>query len=135
VPAPPLSNTNQPAGTVEILPNYKSKRIELSAEVKTPSVLLMTDRYNPQWQAEVDGKPAQLLRCDFILRGIYLEPGKHDIVLRFVLPQTTLYISLAAIGLGLALCGWLAVTKDEEKTTESVPATSSRVKKAGAESK
>lgn len=111
VPTPSPTNIGKDAGTVEILPNYRSKRIELVADVKTPSVLLMTERYNPHWQVEVDGKPASLLRCNFITRGIYLEPGKHDIVLRFILPQTTLYISLAAIALGLGLCGWLAVSK------------------------
>ncbi|MDB6020764.1 MAG: hypothetical protein JWQ04_621 [Pedosphaera sp.] len=120
LPAPLPANLNQNPGTVEINPNYRAKRIELAADVKTPSVLLLTERYNPQWQVEVDGKPAPLLRCDFIMRGIYLEPGKHNIVLRFVLPQTTLYISLVAIALGLGLCGWLAATKDEEGKEEPV---------------
>jgi hypothetical protein len=102
----PLS-TNSP-GSVEIT-DYKSKRIELSADVKTPAVLLLVDRYNPKWLAEVDGKPAPLLRCDFILRGVYLEPGPHKIVMRYVTPINTLYVSGAAILLGIVLSGILLV--------------------------
>ena len=51
---------------MEINPNYKSKRIELDADVKTPSVLLLSERcYNAQWQVDVDGKPAPLLPLRF----------------------------------------------------------------------
>ncbi len=105
LPAPGPLTTNSP-GSVEIT-HYKSKRIELSADVQRPAVLLLVDRYNPKWQVEVDGKAAPLLRCDFILRGIYLEPGKHQIVLRYVTPVKTLYVGCAAILLALGLCGIL----------------------------
>lgn len=124
-PVEKVSSANGAAGTVEIT-RYQSKRIELSADVKAPSVLLLTERYNPNWHVEVDGKAAPLLRCDFIMRGVYLEPGKHSVVMRFVLPQTTLYVSLVAIVMGLVLCGWLAVTKDNdaELVAEPVPVSS-----------
>jgi hypothetical protein len=111
IPASLPANLVPEAGTVEINPNYRSKRIELSADVKTPSVLLLVERYNPKWQVEVDGQPARLLRCDFIMRGVYLTPGRHHIVMRFVTPLATLYVSLAAIALGLVICGYLAFTK------------------------
>ena len=100
----PLSS-NSP-GSVEIT-DYKSTRIEFSADVKAPCVMLLVDRYSPKWRAEVDGKMVPVLRCDFILRGIYLEPGRHKIVMRYVTPLTTLYVSFAAIFLGLVLCGIL----------------------------
>ena len=115
---------------MEIDPNYKSKHFELSADVKVPSVLLMTERYNPKWQVEVDGKPAKLLRCDFIMRGIYLEPGKHHIVCQYVSKLTTLYVSVAADLVALLLCGYLAFTKDDpepgsSEASESPPSTKS----------
>ena len=105
LPAPGPLTSNSP-GSVEIT-DYKSTHIEFSADVKAPCVMLLVDRYSPKWQAEVDGKPVPVLRCDFILRGLYLEPGKHKIVMRYVTPLMTLYVSLAAIFLGLALCGIL----------------------------
>jgi hypothetical protein len=70
-------------------------------------VLLLSERYNPKWQVEVDGKPAELLRCNFIERGVYLTPGKHDVVMHFVPSMDTFWISTAAIVLGLSLWGFL----------------------------
>ena len=111
ISAPTPANAGQPAGSVEINPNYKSKHVELQADVKVPSVLLLTERFNPQWRVEVDGKPATLLRCNFIERGVYLEPGKHNVVFRFAPSLTTFYVSLGFVFLGLALSGWLAFDK------------------------
>ncbi len=130
IPAPGAANTNQPAGTVEIKPNYRSKFMELEADVKVPSVLLLTERFNPKWKVWVDGKPENVLRCDFILRGVYLPPGKHDVVFKFSAPTKTFYVSLAAIALGLILCLWLALDKTAQTppVVEAPPALS----KAGA---
>ncbi|MDB6022307.1 MAG: putative rane protein [Pedosphaera sp.] len=108
IPAAATTNADQSAGTVEINPNYKSKRIELQADAKVPSVLLFSEKYSPRWQVEVDGKPAPLVRCNLIERGVYLTPGKHDIVMRYVAPIQTLCISLSAAVLGLLLWGFLA---------------------------
>ncbi|HWF18890.1 MAG TPA: hypothetical protein VG754_06455 [Verrucomicrobiae bacterium] len=129
IPAP--STTNADPGTVEINPNYKSKRIEMQADVKVPSVLLFSERYNPKWQVEVDGKPGPLLRCDFIERGVYLTPGKHDVVMRFAPPITTLWISLAAIAVGLGLWGFLIFSPAEpEELAEEKKDTQAKEKAA-----
>ncbi len=108
LPAPAPADTYRDPGTVTINPDYRAKRIELSAEVQVPAVLLLSERYNPKWQVTVDGQPAPLLRCDYIMRGIHLTPGHHAIVLKFVTPLATLYVSLSAIVMGLALIAWLA---------------------------
>ena len=112
LPTAPPSGPGGFPGTVEIT-DYKSKRIEMAADVKAPAVLFVTDRYSPSWQAEVDGKPAPLLRCDFIMRGVYLEPGKHHVVMRYVTPLKTLYVSFAMIIFGLGLCGVLIFDRGE----------------------
>jgi hypothetical protein len=110
LPPPKPGATNENAVAVEINPNYQPKRVQMEADVKTPSVLMLADRYNPKWQVEVDGKPAKLLRCNFIMRGVYLEPGKHDVVFRFEPDIHSFYISIAAIGFALVLSCVLAFT-------------------------
>jgi hypothetical protein len=102
-------SSNSP-GTVQINPNYKPKRIQIEADVKSPSILMLTDRYNPKWKVEVDGKPAELLRCDFIMRGVFLEPGKHEVVFRFTNKLDSLYVSLASIGFALIVSCGLAIS-------------------------
>ena len=106
--APPLTaDAAQPGGTVQINTNYQPRRVELEADVKVPSVLLLCDRYNPKWVVTVDGQPAKLLRCNFIERGVLLPPGKHVVVFRFTGSITTFAVSLAGVVLALVLCGWL----------------------------
>jgi hypothetical protein len=134
IPAPAAADAGKPPGTVEIKPNYKSKYIELDADVKTPSILLLSERYDPKWRATVDGKPKNILRCNFIERGILLQPGKHNIVMRYSSPMTTFYASLAFVVLGLILSGYLAVTKDEDLAATALPKPVTPVKAVSAKS-
>ncbi len=113
-PSPP-PGPNPGTGTVSIT-DYSPKRIALSADVNTASVLLMSDRYNPKWEVWVDGKQDHLLRCNFVERGVLLQPGKHTVEFRMTGDYTTFAISLGAGVFGLLLCGWLAMTDEPEPT-------------------
>jgi hypothetical protein len=108
VPNPPASATNQNAGTVEFT-SYAPTDIKFHAQAATPSVLLLNDQYDPNWRVTVDGKPAPLLRANFIMRGVYLAPGEHNVEFQFSLPAKPLYVTLSAIGVGILLCGFLIV--------------------------
>lgn len=119
IPAPAPADAAQAPGAVEIDPNYKSKRIELKADAKVPAVLLLSERYNDKWHVEVDGKPTELLRCDFIERGVFLPKGQHTIVMHYEAPTHTLYISLAAVVLGLGLWGFLIVAPRKDKAASN----------------
>jgi hypothetical protein len=104
--------------------------------VKVPSVLLLCDRFNPKWQVWVDGKQEKLLRCNFIERGVFLQPGKHDVEFRFVSPNGPLYVSFIAIAFGLLLCGWLAVAGSgpgEEQPNQASTASPSKDKSSKGE--
>ncbi|EEF60313.1 YfhO family protein [Pedosphaera parvula] len=110
IPAPSPANTNQPSGTVQIKDNYEPKRVELAADVKVPSVLLLNDKFDPDWKVWVDGKPATMLRSNFIMRGVYLQPGQHEIVFKYLPPFGVFYVSLSAVILAILLIGFLAIS-------------------------
>ncbi|MGH7953677.1 MAG: hypothetical protein ACREFE_17410, partial [Limisphaerales bacterium] len=107
--APAVNSTNQNSGTVEFK-SYAPKDIVLDAKVITPSVLLLNDKFDPHWSVRVDGKPAELWRCNFIMRGVYLTSGEHTVEFQFKLPLKPLYITLAAIAIGFVLLGWLLIS-------------------------
>ena len=87
----PQTATNENSGTVEFK-SYAPKQIVFAANAPAPSVFLLNDKYDPNWRVTVDGKPANLLRCNYIMRGVYLPAGPHTIEFRFSLPeQVTLY--------------------------------------------
>ena len=106
--APVVNATNKNPGTVEYK-SYTPKNIVLDAKADAPAVLLLNDKFDPQWQVFVDGKPAELLRCNFIMRGVYLTPGAHRVEFKFTLPNDPLYVSLAAIVTGIFLGGCLII--------------------------
>ena len=110
LPAAPAANaTNENSGSVEFK-SYAPKDIVFDAQADTPAVLLLNDKFDPHWRVLVDGKPAELLRCNFIMRGVYLASGAHTVEFQFKLPNGPLNVSLTAIAAGLFLCGclWLA---------------------------
>ena len=112
----PAVATNENTGTVEFT-SYAPKHIVFAARATAPSVLLLNDKYDPNWRVTVDGKPAELLRCNFLMRGVYLEPGAHTVTFDFSLPNKPLYVTLAAIGVGVLLCAGLLVLTRRGKTS------------------
>jgi hypothetical protein len=58
-------------------------RIEITAEISVPSMLVLTEVWYPYWQAKVDDKPVRLYRVNYCQRGVWLEKGRHKIVMVF----------------------------------------------------
>jgi len=106
ISSPDAASANAAAGTVEIA-SYAPKRVELKANATAPSVLLLNDRFDPGWKVSVDGKPATLLRANFLMRGVQLPAGQHTVVFSYQPASKVFYISLAATLLGLALCAFV----------------------------
>jgi uncharacterized membrane protein YfhO len=90
--------------------NYSPRSIVLRASAETPAVLLLNDRYDPDWAVSVDGQPAELLRCNFIMRGVHLEPGEHTVEFALRPNLTGLYISLITMGVAMVLLVVLGFT-------------------------
>jgi hypothetical protein len=110
--APPSSATaltNQASGIADIV-SYAPKRVVLQTKADATSVLLLNDKYDADWKVRLDGKPAQLLRCNYIMRGVQLPPGNHTIEFSFEPPIDTLYVTLSAVGVGILLLGLLMWT-------------------------
>ncbi|HYA79157.1 MAG TPA: hypothetical protein VED19_01450, partial [Candidatus Nitrosopolaris sp.] len=57
----------------------------------------------------INGRPATLLRCNFIMRGVFLPPGAHTVEFKFSLPHKPFYVTLTALGVGILLCGLLMI--------------------------
>jgi hypothetical protein len=104
----PTSATNENSGFVNFK-SYAPKKITLTTEASTPTILLLNDKYDPNWRVTVDGKPAELLRCNYLMRGVAVPAGKHTVNFNFMLPNKPLYVTVTALVIGLLLCGVLAI--------------------------
>jgi hypothetical protein len=127
-PISPPTATNANAGTVEFV-SYLPKRIVMRAKADAPSVLLLNDKHDTNWKVTVDGKPAALLRCNYLMRGVQVSPGEHTVEFHYTAPYETLYVSLAAIVVAFALLGYLGMGKRREMEKRDAPATASKTSK------
>lgn len=114
VPPCAANAANVPPGSVAIT-SYAPKDIVLNADVKTPSILMLSDHYEADWKVLVDGHPDTLLRCDFLLRGVQLAPGTHRVEFKFEPPTGWLYVSVAAVITTLAVLSLLTVRVKRER--------------------
>ncbi len=108
--------TNAAAGEASIV-SHAPKQVVVKTKSAAAGVLLLNDRWHPDWKVTVDGQPASLLRANFIMRGVAVPAGEHTVEFRFEPPHGTLWISLSAIAVGLVLVGLLVVVP-EPKSAE-----------------
>ena len=126
IPLPKTAGVNN-GGQVSIT-SYGPREIALDALAIRKSVLLLNNKFSPKWKVYVDEKPAELLRCNFLMRGVMLEPGQHKVVFRFEPQPPALIITVLSLVGGLALLV-LAIVQPRRKAEEQEP-TDKRKKKA-----
>lgn len=117
IPSSQAAAPNTPSTSKTAITHYEPKRVLLNVETPAPGVLLLNDRFDPNWKVTVDGRPEVLLRCNYIMRGVFLQPGTHAVEFRFDPPHWMFYVSLAAILAGVALCGMLALESRQPSAT------------------
>ena len=74
----------------------------VDAELESNALLVVSETHYPGWTALVDGRPAPLLRADYIFRGVPLGPGKHTVRFRYAPASFRIGAALTAIS-GAAL--------------------------------
>ena len=62
---------------------WGADRMEIEVENRQSGILVVHDAYYPGWYAEVDGKPARILRTNVLFRGVEVSEGRHVVVFRF----------------------------------------------------
>ena len=89
-------------------------RVVVRTQAKSPAFLVTSDIYYPGWKVTVDGQPAHLYQTDFVLRGVRLEPGRHEV--RFEFHPRIFYMGLSVSGLTVLLfLGWVAAKQRKRK--------------------
>ena len=63
--------------------SWRPDRTEVEVDNKQPGILVVHDAYYPGWVAEIDGRPARILRTNVLFRGVEVGEGRHLVVFRF----------------------------------------------------
>ncbi|MBL6763394.1 MAG: hypothetical protein ISQ14_00450 [Verrucomicrobiae bacterium] len=98
--------------------SYHPRKIVLEAEAGARAVLLLNDKYSPKWTVTVDGEVSELLRCNYLMRGVVVPPGKHEIVFRYEPhpPALTVTLLTSVAGLGLLIFVFVVDRRREDQS-------------------
>jgi len=89
--------------------SYSPNHITVETELATPGLLVIGEIWYPGWRARDNGREVPIYRTDYVLRGIYLDAGRHTIEMSYdpvSLKVGGAISTLAWVGLGVALV-WL----------------------------
>ena len=104
---PALRGGAVPASSTARITNYESNRLTIETNAPTPTVLVISEIFYPGWVAEVDGQAAPILLTDYLLRGITLQAGQHNVEMHYTAPAARNGAIISA--LTLLLLGVLAI--------------------------
>jgi len=103
LPSPAPVGDNRPLTPAAVV-RAQRHSLEIEVEPTAPGILVVSEADYPGWSVTVDGKPAQLLRANYALRGVALGAGRHLVEMRFTSRPTQLGLTLSGLGL-LGLIG------------------------------
>ena len=104
--ASPAVQGSDPPGRVEITERQPNS-VTLRADLSRPGYVVLLDRYDSNWHAELDGRETPVLRANQLFRGVYAEPGQHVILFRF--RQRGLLAGMFISGITMLVLLWLFV--------------------------
>jgi hypothetical protein len=85
---------------------FAPNQISIEVEAAGDGLLVLSEIYYPGWRASVDGKPAQLVRTNGLLRGVPLSQGHHVIHMWYA--PSRVWMGSAISALALILIGGIA---------------------------
>jgi hypothetical protein len=108
LPSDPGCEMSGSGGTAAIT-EYGPNEVAVAVEADGPGLLVLSDQYDDDWKAELDGERVDLLQANTTLRGVCVPDGAHTV--RFVYEPWALYVggalSLAGWIVALPVSGWL----------------------------
>lgn len=97
---------------------YSSWYAEIEVDAPRDGILLFNNKYSADWKATLDGEPVEIFPANYIMQGIQVPEGEHEVVFEYSPSRTPYLISLAALLIGLiSIAGYgvySLVKKDED---------------------
>ncbi len=100
------TDTSSPEPSLESAPvisrtSYSYNRTVYEIKNAVSGLVILSEVYFPHWKVSVDGKPTPLLRVNYGLQGLALEPGSHRVEIKYQSPW--IKNGFAVFGLSLVL--------------------------------
>ena len=113
---PFVTVTNQTAARV-LKSHFGIQSVDIEVEAGAPSLVVVAQTWYHNWRAEVDGKPARLLRANHAFQAVEIPEGRHRVQL--IYRDRTFEIGAMASLLALFACLICVATSSRQKTAHS----------------
>lgn len=105
------------------------ERILASVELARTGYLVVLEANTPGWRAVVDGRPAEVLRANYLFQAVRLAPGAHEVELVYEQPRlrlggavsgASLIVVVALASLSLWPRGWRGAAREAGDSPRSL---------------
>ena len=107
--------------------NYEIHKVTIEAEATGNNLLYVSEVYYPDWKVYIDGQPAEILKTNYLFRGVIVPKGKHTVEFKFE-PQTYYTGKNISMGTNILLAAIFAVSiggmyfrRKKQQETEEKP--------------
>jgi hypothetical protein len=94
---------------------YTPNRIVVQAD--GPGMLVVSEVYDPDWRAQVDGHEVPLVRADGVLRGVFLEAGGHTVSLSYHPAGLRFGAGVTGLAWIVTVLLWIAAARSSKKAS------------------
>jgi len=114
---------------------YTPTAIEIKVRAAHGGYVVVDDQYDPDWKAQVNGRDAELLRADYILRAVQVPAGDSTVTMSYIahyqfFGHTPSARAINNLSDGAMLTAWLvaavALRRRRSRDRESVASPASR---------
>ncbi len=95
---------------------YETLRVRVEVEAASDGLLVLNDKYDPDWKVRVDGKRAELIRANYLMRAVKVPAGRHTVEFTYRPNVPYLVMNLTAY---LSLGAWAAVVAARKRKAET----------------
>jgi hypothetical protein len=91
-------------GSVRVA-DQSNARVVVQAELDRPGLVVLNDNWSAGWSVRIDGKPAEEVRVNDVMRGAVVGAGTHELEWRYRVPGLRAGALLSLLGLAALLAG------------------------------
>ena len=84
--------------TISVI-RYDTNSAAFEVSTDKRAYFLLSDIYHPHWKTAVDGEETAILRADYALRAVPLEPGTHMVEMWYAPPGWTIGLVISSLAL------------------------------------
>jgi hypothetical protein len=94
-----LSGTAPEPSESVVIDRFEPQRVELTAHLGSPGLVVLADVYYPGWELSIDGVSSRILRANRAMRGALVSAGTHRLVYSYRPTSVRVGAALSVLGL------------------------------------